>query len=168
MQASYTKAAGSPQTRTRLFAFMGFARSLRLCGKTCEMKLPRILLLIDDAIVLFIVALFGIRFHQTDPSLFVRLPYTLFPFLAAWVLFAAPLRLYDPATASAWNQLWRIPITAALSASVGAAVRALWLGTQVVPIFVVVMGVAITIGILISRSVLILIFGSRWTTPTNG
>ncbi len=132
------------------------------------MKLPQSFLLTDDAIVIFIVTLLGIRFHETDPSLFARLPYTLLPFLAAWFFFAATLRLYDAVTASAWNQFWRIPVAAALAAPIGASVRALWLGTPVVPIFVIVMGTAIILGILISRSVFILAFGKRWSSTDNG
>ena len=75
------------------------------------MKLPQILLVIDDAIVIFIVTFYGIRFHQTDPSLFTRLPYTLLPFLASWVLTAAILQLYSHThwrrrpCAVAWNSI---------------------------------------------------------------
>lgn len=136
--------------------------------KPANMKLPQILLVIDDAIVIFIVTFYGIRFHQTDPSLFTRLPYTLLPFLASWVLTAAILQLYNQTIASTWNQLWRVPLAAALATPIGAAVRALWLGIPLVLIFVVVMGVAILAGILISRSVFILVFGSRWSDSGHG
>ncbi|MCL5429168.1 MAG: DUF3054 domain-containing protein [Chloroflexi bacterium] len=132
------------------------------------MKLPQFFLLVDDAIVIFLVTLLGIRFHQTDPSLFARLPYTLFPFLAAWIIAAAVLRLYSPTTASAWNQLWRVPVAAALAALIGASVRAWLLGTPLVPIFIAVMGAAISVGILISRSLFILAFGSHWSNRENG
>jgi hypothetical protein len=132
------------------------------------MKIPQFLLVVDDAVVLVIISIIGITFHQTDPSLFARLPYTLLPFLGAWVFFAATLQMYDPAVASAWNQLWRVLVAAALTAAIGASLRALWLGIPIAPIFVVVMGLAITLGILLSRSIFILIFGRRWTGPGNG
>lgn len=132
------------------------------------MKLPQIILLSDDAVVLALVCLIGIRFHQTDPSLLSRLPYTLLPFLAAWVFFAAACRLYDTKIASAWNQLWRVPIVAALAAPAGAAIRAAWLQVPFIPIFAIIMGVALAAGLLISRSIFILVFGKRWSTPDNG
>jgi hypothetical protein len=36
-----------------------------------------------------------------------------------------------------------------------------------VPIFAIVMGAALAAGLLISRSVFILIFGNRWSNPDN-
>jgi hypothetical protein len=132
------------------------------------MKISQFLLLVDDAVVLVIISVIGITFHQTDPSLFARLPYTLLPFLGAWVFFAAALQMYDPAIASGWNRLWRVPVAAALTAAIGASLRALWLGTPLVPIFVFVMGLAIMLGILLSRSIFILVFGKRWSEPGNG
>ena len=131
------------------------------------MKFPQILLLVDDAIVVFLVTLLGIQFHQIDPSIFTRLPYTFIPFLAAWIFFAAILQMYDPANASSWRQLWRILAAAALAAPTGATIRALWLNTSFVPIFAIVMGAALAAGLLISRSVFILIFGNRWSNPDN-
>jgi len=127
------------------------------------MKLVQFLLLIDDSLVIFLVTLLGIRFHQTDLAFFSRLPYTFLPFLVAWLSFAAVLRLYDSATASALSQVWRVPVAAFLAAPIGAAARALWLGTPLIPIFVLVMGAAISVGILISRGAFILAFASNWS-----
>src|SRR3990172_1406017 len=120
------------------------------------MKLPQILLLVDDAIVVFLITLLGIQFHQTDPSIFARLPYTFLPFLAAWIFFTAMLQMYDPTNASSWRQLWRIPAAAALAAPTGAAIRSVWLNIPYVPIFAIVMGAALAIGLLLSRSIFIL------------
>jgi hypothetical protein len=121
----------------------------------------------DDAIVVFLVTFLGIQFHQTDPSIFTRIPYTFLPFLAAWIFFAAILQMYDPTNASSWRQLWRILVAAGLAAPTGAALRALWLNTPFLPIFALVMGAALMAGILISRSVFILIFADRWLNPEN-
>jgi len=132
------------------------------------MKLPQIILLFDDAIAFIVITLVGINMHQTDPSLFARLPFTLLPFLATWIFFAATLQLYDPITALAWPQLWRIPVASALTAPTGAVIRAIWLGSSLVPIFVLVMGTAIAVGILVSRSIFILILGKRWSVSDHG
>jgi len=132
------------------------------------MKLPHVLLLVDDGMVVFLVTLIGIRFHQTDPSIFTRLPYTLLPFFAAWIFFVALLQMYDPTIASSWKQLWRVPAAAALAAPTGAAIRSVWLNTPYMPIFAIVMGAALAIGLLLSRSVFILALGHRWSNSDNG
>lgn len=132
------------------------------------MKYPQILLLIDDTVIVFLIALIGIRYHQTDPDIFTRLPYTFFPFLAAWVLFSRFLQLYDPTVAADWKQIWRVIAAAAFAAPAGAAIRALWLNTPLVPIFAFIMGAALGLGLLISRSLFILAFGHRWAKRTNG
>jgi hypothetical protein len=77
------------------------------------------------------------------------------------------LQMYDPTNASSWRQLWRIPAAAALAAPTGAAIRALWLSASFVPIFTIVIGAALAAGLLISRSIFILIFGNRWSNPDN-
>ncbi|HEX9597733.1 MAG TPA: DUF3054 family protein [Anaerolineales bacterium] len=121
-----------------------------------------IVLLIDDAIAILVVTLIGLGFHQMEAVLWDRLPFTFFPFYLAWVLAAAALQLYSPARAGDWAQLWRVPIAAAIATLPAAALRSLWLATPLVPAFVLVMGLAIAVGLLVSRGLYILSFGSRW------
>ncbi|MEX1247526.1 MAG: DUF3054 domain-containing protein [Anaerolineales bacterium] len=123
------------------------------------MPLPQIILLIDDGVAIFIVTFIGLQFHQMDTLFLERLPFTFIPFYAAWVLFAAALQLYAPARAAYWIDLWRVPAAAVLSALPAATLRAWWLGTPVVPVFVAVIGAALAIGLLVSRSIYILAFG---------
>lgn len=124
------------------------------------------ILLIDDAVTIFIVTFLGLQFHQMDALAMERIPFTFLPFYLAWVAFAAALQLYSPARAQRWTELWRVPLAAALVALPGAFVRSLWLGTSLVPVFVIVMGLAITLGLLASRSIFILAMGGRW--QSNG
>jgi hypothetical protein len=133
-----------------------------------QARIPQIILLIDDTSVILIITLLGINLHQTDPSMFSRLPFTFLPMLLSWVFFALTLQLYDTLTASAWSQLWRVPLSAALTGAVGSTIRSFWLGTPLVPIFILVMGAALATGLLISRSIFILILGKRLSTPNNG
>jgi hypothetical protein len=136
--------------------------------KISTMKIPQLVLLIDDMIVIFIITWIGINFHQTDIYVFNRMTYTFLPFFGAWIFFAFPLQLYDPVKASTWNQLWRIPVNAILAAPLAASIRAVWLGLPIVPVFVLVMGFTITIGVLISRILFILIMGKRISRVDNG
>lgn len=131
-------------------------------GKTNRMWLPRLLLIIDDAVAIFVVTFLGLQFHQADAGLWERLPFTFVPFYATWLLAAAALQLYDPQRAKDFRQLWRVPVAAAVVTLPAAALRSVWLGTPVAPIFVVVMGLAIAIGLLISRSIYIFSFGRYW------
>lgn len=121
-----------------------------------------ILLLVDDAIAILVVTMIGLGFHQMDALLWNRLPFTLIPFYSAWVLAAAALQLYNPARAGDWRQLWRVAPAAFVAALPAAALRSWWLGTPMVPVFVLVMGLAVTAGLLISRGLYILSLGRLW------
>ena len=121
-----------------------------------------ILLLIDDAVAIFVVTMIGLGFHQMEAVLWDRVPFTFIPFYATWVLAAAALQLYNPARAGDWTQLWRVPLAAAIAALPATALRALWLGTPLVPVFVLVMGLAVFLGLLISRGLYIISFGRLW------
>lgn len=124
------------------------------------------ILLIDDAFSVFIVTFIGLQFHQMDALVMERIPFTFVPFYLAWLAFAAALQLYSPARAQSWPELWRVPLAAALAALPAAFVRSLWLGPPLVPVFVIVMALAITLGLLVSRSIFILAMGGRW--PSHG
>ncbi|MEX2160556.1 MAG: DUF3054 family protein [Anaerolineales bacterium] len=130
------------------------------------MSLPLFILLIDDGVMVFIVTFLGLQFHQMDTLLLERLPFTFIPFYAAWVLFAFALQLYDPRRAGAWVELWRVPAAVALAALPAAGLRSVWLGTPLVPVFVLVMAAALTVGLLASRSIYILAYGRHW--PKHG
>lgn len=132
------------------------------------MRSRQILLLVTDASAIFLVTFIGIRFHQTDPSIITRLPFTFLPFFVAWIFFAAMLRAYDVSNASTWKQLWKIPVAAGLTAPLGVAIRSVWLNIPYVPIFAAVMGAALAIGLSILRSLFILIFANRWAISDNG
>lgn len=126
------------------------------------MSLPAILLLVDDAVSIFLVTFLGIGFHQMGALFWERLPYTFIPFYICWVIAAGALQLYQTQTSGQCKQFWRVPVAAAIAALPAAALRALWLGTPLVPIFVVVMGAALALVLLVSRSIYIFAFGSRY------
>ncbi len=121
-----------------------------------------ILLLIDDAIAILVVTLIGLGFHQMEAVIWDRLAFTFIPSYFIWVLAAAALQLYNPARVGDWTQLWRVPLAAAIAALPAAVLRSLWQGTPLVPVFVLVMGLAISVGLLISRGLYILSFGRNW------
>jgi hypothetical protein len=120
-------------------------------------------LLVDDAIAIFAITFLGLNFHQMDAALFERLPFTAIPYFVAWAIAAAALRLYNPEIATKPAQLWRVLVAAVVASLPAAALRSLWLGTPLVPIFVVVMGGIVAVGLLVTRSIFALIFGMALT-----
>lgn len=124
--------------------------------------LPLFLLLIDDALAIFLVTYVGLKFHTLDAILMERLPYTFIPFLLAWVSAAVALHLYRPAVAGQWKQLWRVPVAALLAAVPAAALRALWLDIPLVPLFALIMGAVLALALLLTRSLYIATFGRVW------
>lgn len=126
--------------------------------KPSQMKRPYYILIIGDALVIFLLVFVGIRFHQSDPS--QRLLYTLLPFLLAWFFAASFLGVLTPL---AWGKLWRILPTMLLAAPLGSILRSAWLGTVALPIFTLIMGATLALGLLAWRAIYSLVFarGSR-------
>lgn len=120
-----------------------------------------IVLLIDDALAIFGVTFIGLSFHQMDGMWMERLPYTFIPYFVTWVIAAAALQLYSSSVATQPGQLWRVLVGAAVAALPAAALRSLWLGTPMVPMFVLIMGVTVAVGLLITRSIYALLFGKQ-------
>jgi hypothetical protein len=126
------------------------------------MSLVPILLLVDDATAILVVTMIGLGFHQMDAVLWDRLPFTFVPFFGAWVLTATALQLYSPVRAGDWRQLWRVATAAIVASLPAAALRSLWLGTPLVPVFVLVMALGVSAGLLVSRGLYILALGRLW------
>ena len=96
-------------------------------------------LIVGDLIAILLVTLIGFIFHGESIAN-PRWLTTFFPFTAAWALQAPWLGLYRPAVASnvreAW---WRAGLAALLAAPMAGLLRALLLGSVVIPVFVIVL-----------------------------
>lgn len=111
------------------------------------------ILLIGDTLTLALTTLIGFSFHGTLGSAGGRLLTTFLPSLAAWLLIAPHLDAYDLQHAVQLRQIWRPVWAMLLSAPMAGWLRAVWLNTAVVPIFVVVLGGINALAILIWRAV---------------
>lgn len=109
-----------------------------------------LLLLLGDTLTILLIILLGFALHQTNAT--ERIQFTLFPFLAAWLLVASVFRLFTSRTLQ-WNQLWHVPLAMLVAAPLGSWLRSAWLGTPLVPVFVLVMGLTLTLGLLAWRAV---------------
>jgi hypothetical protein len=65
---------------------------------------------------------------------------TFIPFLAAWLLIALHLGLFDGARVLQAQQLWRPFWAMVLAAPIGGFLRALFLNSVITPLFVIIFG----------------------------
>lgn len=111
-------------------------------------------LILGDSLAILLVVLFGFAFHQTEAA--ARIQFTLLPFFAAWLLVAATLRLFSASTLQL-AQLWRVPLALLIAAPLGGWLRSAWLATPMVPVFVLLLGLALAIALLAWRAVYIIL-----------
>jgi len=112
-----------------------------------------LILILGDSLTVLLMILLGFAFHQTDVA--ERIQFTFLPFLAAWLVVAAAFRISAP-QAVHWSQLWRVPLTMLVAAPLAGFLRSAWLGIPLVPIFVLVLGLALCLGLLAWRMFYIL------------
>lgn len=111
------------------------------------------ILLFGDTLTLALTTLIGFSFHGTLGSAGGRLLTTFLPSLAAWLLISPHLGAYDHQRAAQLREVWRPFWAAILSAPMAAWLRAIWLNTAVLPIFVVVLGGVNALAILVWRAI---------------
>ena len=129
------------------------------------MQLPSVqktpvLLVIGDVIVLLLVTWIGLASHDRLYSGILRILATWIPLLASWGLIGVHVGVFDPARASDPRELWRPFWAMVLAGPFAGWMRALFLGTGVAPIFVVILGGISALSLLAWRSVY-LVFNHR-------
>lgn len=100
---------------------------------------PIFTLLVGDAVVLVAGTLIGFASHGELTSGGLRMLTTLLPMSAAWFAAALPLQLFASAVTTQGKELWRVWTACLFAAPLAGVLRALWLGSTVLPVFVVVM-----------------------------
>jgi hypothetical protein len=119
------------------------------------------ILITGDVLVIALVTGLGFARHGTLGSAGLRILTTFIPILAAWFAVAPFLGAYDPQLAQKPPQLWRPFWSMILAAPMAAWLRGAWLSSPILPIFVLVLGGFYCLGILVWRTVYILIFSKR-------
>lgn len=115
-------------------------------------------LIIGDLLAILLVTLLGFIFHGESIAS-PRWLTTFVPFSAAWALQAPWLGLYQPLVASDWRKSWwRAALSAVLAAPMAGLLRAMMLGSVVVPVFVLVLALTAAAGMALWR----LAFSMRW------
>ena len=103
--------------------------------------MPGATLAIGDAVCILLATAAGFAFHrELEASAASRFAATFVPFLASWWLAAWLAGTYAPGRAGGRAGVVRVFAAAALAAPLASVLRAAWLGTAVIPVFVLVMG----------------------------
>jgi hypothetical protein len=112
-----------------------------------------VILILGDIFTLALVTAFGFASHGTLGSAGMRMLSTFIPILIAWVLLAIPHNAFKLEIANQFRELWRPFWAMVLAAPLAAFLRGLWLGTPILPVFVLVLGGVSALAILIWRAI---------------
>lgn len=121
-----------------------------------------VVLLLGDALAILIVTIIGFASHELSP-INPRVWATFVPMLAAWLLVAPWLGLFQVEVIRRPIDVWRAALAAALAAPIAAVLRGLWLNTMVAPIFALVLGAVAALGMLIWRLGWVLILRGKFS-----
>lgn len=109
------------------------------------------ILMLGDAFALLLVTVLGFASHG-EAGAVMRMPSTLLPLALGWVAGAVPLGLYEVPHWRDWRSLGRVLWAVVLAAPLAAWLRALWLHTAVLPVFVAVLGAFTALFMLLWRA----------------
>jgi hypothetical protein len=113
-------------------------------------RLSLILLLLGDALAILVVTLIGFTTHGLSTAT-PRWLTTYLPLLLSWLAIAPWLGVFRPEYYSRSWQTWRAPLAIVFAAPLAALLRSLWLGTTIVPVFVLVLAATSALGIYLWR-----------------
>lgn len=125
-----------------------------------------IVLFLGDIITLAIVTIIGFASHGTADTAGARMLTTFVPLVVAWFLVAPFFQVYKIENALIGRQLWRPVWAMVIAAPLAAWLRGMMLGSPILPVFVVILGGASVVAIMVWR-VLFWLVASR-LRRTNG
>jgi len=112
------------------------------------------ILILGDILAIAIVTLLGFASHgEAGLSFLPRIAAALLPVTISWFLLAPWFGLFQVEIVHNARQLWRPALTALFAAPLAAVLRGFILSAPVIPIFVLVLGVTTSIGLVIWRGI---------------
>jgi len=110
------------------------------------------ILICGDILAIGLVTIIGFSTHgEAGLSFLPRMAAVFFPLVAGWFLLAPWFGLFQNEIISNARQLWRPALTAIFVAPLAAVLRGLILNAPIIPIFAVVLGATLALGIVIWR-----------------
>lgn len=111
-----------------------------------------------DMLAIAIITLIGFATHgETGLSFLPRMGALFFPLMISWLLVAPWLGLFQQEIIFNPKQLWRPTFAILFVAPLAAVLRGLILNAPIIPIFVVVLGTTLALGMTLWRGIYILI-----------
>ena len=112
-----------------------------------------LVLYVGDIVMIVVVTLIGFASHGTLSEAGSRMLTTFAPMLVSWFLAAPFLGLYDPEKNTDYRELWRVVLAGIFAAPLAALLRGILLNAPIHAVFVLVLGGASILGMLIWRIV---------------
>ncbi|HSG41645.1 MAG TPA: DUF3054 domain-containing protein [Anaerolineales bacterium] len=110
------------------------------------------ILIAGDILAIAILTLIGFASHEELAVSFIpRMGATFFPVAISWFVIAPWFGLFQNDYQSKVRLHWRIAIAALYASTMAAALRGLILGTDIPPVFIVALGAATALGMVIWR-----------------
>ena len=107
-----------------------------------------------DILTIAIVILIGFATHgETALSFLPRMGAIFIPLMISWFLLAPWIGLFQQEIISHLNQLWRPAFAILFAAPLAAVLRGLILNAPIIPIFVIVLGGTLWLGMTIWRGI---------------
>jgi DUF3054 family protein len=116
------------------------------------------ILILGDILAIALITLIGFATHgEAGVSFLPRMAAIYFPLSISWFILAPSLGLFQYEITSNPKQLWRPALTALFAAPLAAVLRGLVLNAPIIPIFAVVLGATLALGMLIWRGLYFLL-----------
>jgi len=129
-----------------------------------KLQVAHRLLIVGDLVVMMLVTIAGFATHGELASPPVkRILAVLLPMIVAWLVILPFSRVYDLEFASQVRHLWRPFLAMVFCTPFALWLRAAWLNTAVIPIFVFVMMGVNSLAMLAWRAIFVLM-GRKWTS----
>ncbi len=129
--------------------------------KGFQVTRQQVILGLGDALTLLLVTVAGFARHDELGTAGLRLLTTFIPLAAAWYLVAPHLGVFRAGQVDDVKQLWRPFWAMILAAPLAAWLRAVWLGTSILPVFVAVIGGISALSLVVWRAVFLVAAGNK-------
>ena len=116
------------------------------------------ILIVGDILAIAIVTVIGFATHGEAGTAFLpRMAVIVFPLAVAWFILAPWFGLFQPGVTSDPMQLWRPVLAMIFVAALAVVIRGLILNATIIPIFAVVLSATSALGMLLWRSLYLLL-----------
>jgi len=119
---------------------------------TSVLSRQQLILVAGDIVTLGLVTVFGFASHGEVETAGVRMLTTFLPLVAAWLLVAPHLKVFEMQRVGVLRELWRPFWAMVLAGPMAALLRGVMLNAPILPIFVIVIGGVSAIALLAWRS----------------